>query len=192
MLKKASAGILMVLAISYVAIAQDDKAGNGIFALIQTSKGSITIEVEYNRVPKTAANFIGLAEKGFYDGLIFHRLVPNGIIQGGDPEGTGYGHPGYSFKDEFHKDLVHGGPGVVSMANSGKHTNGSQFFITLRAIPSLDRKHSIFGKVIKGMEVVSSLEEGDVIQKTTITKVGDEAMEFNPSIVFTEKDRKKR
>lgn len=182
----------MVLTIPFFSFAQDDKGANGIYAQIQTAKGSISIALEYSMVPKTAANFIGLAEKGFYDGLIFHRLIPNGIIQGGDPEGTGYGHPGYRFKDEFHKDLMHGGPGVVSMANSGKHTNGSQFFITLRAIPKLDGKHSIFGKVTQGMEVVSNLEEGDVIQKVTITRVGAEATDFNHSIVFTEKDRKKR
>lgn len=173
-------------------IAQQKDLDNGIYAIMETSKGKVIIKLEYTRVPKTAANFIALVEKGFYDGLTFHRVVPNGIVQGGDPEGTGYGHPGYSFKDEFHKDLVHDGPGVVSMANSGKHTNGSQFFITLRAIPKLDKKHSVFGQAIDGMEAVSLLEEGDNIQKVTIVRVGTEAEGFKHLIVFTDKDQKKR
>ena len=173
-------------------IAQQKDLDNGIYAIMETSKGKVIIKLEYTRVPKTAANFIALVEKGFYDGLTFHRVVPNGIVQGGDPEGTGYGHPGYSFKDEFHKDLVHDGPGVVSMANSGKHTNGSQFFITLRVIPKLDKKHSVFGQAIDGMEAVSLLEEGDNIQKVTIVRVGTEAEGFKHLIVFTDKDQKKR
>ena len=191
-MKKGLLLTLIGLWTTVLCIAQQKDLDNGIYAIMETSKGEVIIKLEYTRTPKTAANFIGLVEKGFYDGLTFHRVVPNGIVQGGDPEGTGYGHPGYSFKDEFHKDLVHDGPGVVSMANSGKHTNGSQFFITLRAIPKLDKKHSVFGQAVDGMEAVSLLEEGDNIQKVTIVRVGTEAEGFKHLIVFTDKDQKKR
>ena len=191
-MKKGLLLTLIGLWTTVLCIAQQKDLDNGIYAIMETSKGKVIIKLEYTRVPKTAANFIALVEKGFYDGLTFHRVVPNGIVQGGDPEGTGYGHPGYSFKDEFHKDLVHDGPGIVSMANSGKHTNGSQFFITLRAIPKLDKKHSVFGRAIHGMEAVYLLEEGDNIQKVTIVRVGTEAEGFKHLIVFTDKDQKKR
>jgi cyclophilin family peptidyl-prolyl cis-trans isomerase len=174
---------------------------DGLYAEIATSRGKILIKLEYELVPKTVANFVGLTEgtiankhkkagEPYYDGLNFHRVVPDGIIQGGCPEGNGMGNPGYKFKDEFSMKLVHDKPGIVSMANSGKHTNGSQFFITHRAIQSLDRKHAVFGYVVQGMDVVDAIQEGDEIERVSIKRVGDKAKAFNPATYFTEKDRK--
>ena len=132
-----------------------------------TDKGIIRIELFADRVPRTVANFEKLAGQGYYDGLTFHRVIKNFMIQGGCPLGTGTGGPGYTFPDEFHKDLKHDGPGVLSMANAGANTNGSQFFITLAATPWLDNKHSIFGEVVEGMDVVEK------IGRTATSKPGD-------------------
>ncbi|MDR0871355.1 MAG: peptidylprolyl isomerase [Planctomycetaceae bacterium] len=137
-------------------------------ATIQTKKGTIKIELYDKKTPKTVGNFETLAKKGFYDGLTFHRVVPNFVIQGGCPKGDGTGGPGYEFGDEFDKTLSHSGPGVLSMANAGPNTNGSQFFITLAECDYLDGKHSVFGKVIDGMSVVKSVKEGDVMEKVTV------------------------
>ncbi len=126
-------------------------------AVIETSKGRIVIELYTDKAPKTAGNFITLAKKGFYDGIIFHRVIPGFMIQTGDPTGTGRGGPGYSFADEFGPALSHDGPGVVSMANAGPNTNGSQFFITLVPTPKLDGIHAIFGRVIEGQNVVEQI-----------------------------------
>ena len=126
-------------------------------AIIETSKGRIVIELYKDEAPKTVENFVTLATKGFYNGLIFHRVIPGFMVQTGDPTGTGMGGPGYTFADEFAPSLHHDGPGVVSMANSGPNTNGSQFFITLAATPWLDGKHAIFGHVIEGQEVVDHI-----------------------------------
>ena len=126
-------------------------------ALIETTKGKIVIELYKDKVPKTTENFITLAKKGFYNGIIFHRVIPGFMIQTGDPTGTGRGGPGYTFPDEFVSDLKHDSVGVVSMANSGPNTNGSQFFITLAPTPWLDGKHSIFGHVTEGQSVVESI-----------------------------------
>ena len=123
-------------------------------AIIETSKGRIVIELYKDQVPKTVENFVTLAKKGFYNGIVFHRVIPGFMIQTGDPTGTGRGGPGYTFADEFAPDLHHDGPGIVSMANAGPNTNGSQFFITLAAAPGLDGKHAIFGHVIEGQQVV--------------------------------------
>lgn len=127
---------------------------------INTSMGNIDIELFPNEVPKTVENFVGLAEKGYYDGIIFHRIIDNFMIQGGDPTGTGSGGESFfgdSFEDEFSDELRHDQPGILSMANAGPNTNGSQFFITLTATPWLDGKHSVFGKVINGLDIVKSI-----------------------------------
>jgi peptidyl-prolyl cis-trans isomerase A (cyclophilin A) len=126
-------------------------------AIIETNHGTIDIELFEDKAPKTTANFISLAEKGFYDGIIFHRVIPNFMIQGGDPRGDGTGGPGYEIGDEFHPSLKHNVPGILSMANSGPNTGGSQFFITVAATPWLDGKHAIFGKVVRGMDVVNKI-----------------------------------
>jgi len=133
-----------------------------LVAQINTSMGDIEIELFVDKTPKTVENFVGLATKGYYDGVIFHRIIKDFMIQGGDPTGTGTGGESYfggSFEDEFDNDLKHTGPGILSMANAGPNTNGSQFFITLVPTPWLDGKHSIFGKVINGMDLVKSIGE---------------------------------
>jgi len=142
------------------------------FAHFQTTLGDFTVELFDAKAPKTVANFAGLAEgsrewkhpktgekhtKPFYDGLVFHRIIEGFVLQGGDPLGQGFGGPGYQFADEFHPDLRHDGAGVLSMANAGPNTNGSQFFITLGPTPHLDRKHSVFGKVVKGLDVIEKI-----------------------------------
>ncbi len=126
-------------------------------ATIETNHGTVKIELFEDTAPKTAGNFIELAEKGFYDGVIFHRVIDGFMIQGGDPTGTGRGGPGYQIDDEFGEGLRHDGEGMLSMANAGPNTGGSQFFITLAATPWLDGKHAIFGKVVEGMEVVRAI-----------------------------------
>jgi cyclophilin family peptidyl-prolyl cis-trans isomerase len=130
-------------------------------ATIKTDKGDIVIELYTKEAPVTVNNFVFLARNGFYDNITFHRVITGLVAQTGDPSGTGFGGPGYQFKDEFAPDLKHDAPGVVSMANSGPDTNGSQFFITMEATPDLDGKHAIFGKVIKGMDVVEALTPRD-------------------------------
>jgi peptidyl-prolyl cis-trans isomerase B (cyclophilin B) len=132
-------------------------------AEITTPKGIITLELYADKTPQTVANFEDLANHGFYDELTFHRVIPDFMIQGGCPDGTGAGGPGYEFDDEFHPDLKHDAPGVLSMANAGPNTNGSQFFITHVETPWLDGKHSVFGRVIQGQDVVNAIEQGDEI-----------------------------
>ena len=124
---------------------------------IETSKGDIYADLFKQEVPKTVTNFVTLSKKGFYDGLIFHRVIPNFMIQTGDPTGTGQGGPGYTFQDEFSPSLHHDKPGILSMANAGPNTNGSQFFITQVPTPWLDRKHSVFGQVTQGVEIVTEI-----------------------------------
>jgi cyclophilin family peptidyl-prolyl cis-trans isomerase len=126
-------------------------------ARFETNRGNFSIELFEDRAPLTTKNFIDLAEKNFFDGLIFHRVIPGFMIQGGDPQGTGTGGPGYKIKDEFHQELRHDAPGVLSMANAGPNSGGSQFFITLAATPWLDGKHAVFGKVVDGMDVVEAI-----------------------------------
>ena len=138
-------------------------------ATLVTRRGTIRIKLHDDKAPKTVANFAKLAGEGFYDGLKFHRVIPNFMIQGGCPRGTGTGGPGYTFADEFHPELKHDGPGVLSMANSGPNTNGSQFFITHVATPWLDGKHSVFGRVIEGQDVVNAIRANDVMDKVTVT-----------------------
>ena len=131
--------------------------------VMKTSKGDIEAVIYATKTPMTAANFLNLAEKDYYDGITFHRVIPNFMIQGGDPEGSGRGGPGYRFADEFDPSLKHTGPGIFSMANAGPGTNGSQFFVTHVATPWLDGKHTVFGKVTKNLDVVNAIVKGDVI-----------------------------
>jgi cyclophilin family peptidyl-prolyl cis-trans isomerase len=126
-------------------------------ARIETSKGTFSIELYEDRAPTTVKNFADLADRGFYDGVIFHRVIAGFMIQGGDPTGTGRGGPGHTIPDEFHPELHHDVPGVLSMANAGPNTGGSQFFITLAATPWLDGRHAVFGRVTEGMDVVESI-----------------------------------
>jgi peptidylprolyl isomerase len=150
-----------------------------LLAHIHTNRGTITAELFYDKVPMTVGNFVGLAQgnlanhavkKGvpYYDGLKFHRVIDNFMIQGGDPQGSGSGGPGYKFADEFHPDLRHDGPGILSMANAGPGTNGSQFFITHTETSWLDGKHTVFGKVVMGMEIVNAIRQGDRIERMEI------------------------
>ncbi|TWU11519.1 putative peptidyl-prolyl cis-trans isomerase [Symmachiella macrocystis] len=137
-------------------------------ATIVTNKGTITLELYDDKVPNTVANFEKLAGEGFYDGLKFHRVIEDFMIQTGCPQGTGTGDAGYKFDDEFHADLKHDGPGVLSMANAGPNTNGSQFFITHVETSWLDGKHSVFGRVTEGQDVVNSIEQGDKMEKVSV------------------------
>ena len=168
----------------------------GLYADIQTNKGNILIQLTYDKTPTTVANFVSLAEgtnnqvdsiykgKYYYDGLVFHRVIPDFMIQGGDPTATGQGGPGYQFEDEFAEELKHDGPGVLSMANAGPDTNGSQFFITHKETPWLDGKHSVFGKVVQGQSVVDSIQQNDTIVAVEIIRKGSEARKFKAEDVF--------
>lgn len=135
---------------------------------IETTKGEIELKLYPDKVPLTVANFVNLVQHGYYNGIVFHRVIPNFMIQTGDPEGSGRGGPGYTFEDEFDSSLTHDGPGVLSMANAGPKTNGSQFFITHVATPWLDGKHAIFGRVVSGQDVVNKIIQGDRMVKVTI------------------------
>ena len=139
-----------------------------LFVTLQTSKGDIKLELYASQTPKTVANFANLVQRGFYDGIVFHRVIGDFMIQGGDPTGTGRGGPGYQFADEIVAELKHDGPGVLSMANAGPNTNGSQFFITHVATPHLDGKHTVFGRVVQGQDVANSIRQGDKIEKATL------------------------
>lgn len=161
---------------------------DGLYAKFITSKGDILIKLEFEKTPLTVMNFVGLAEgtkdsnrgKGFrfYDGLTFHRVIPNFMVQGGDPAGNGSGGPGYKFPNEIDPTLMHDAPGVLSMANAGPGTNGSQFFITHVKTPWLDGKHTVFGHVVEGQDVVNAIRQGDTIKNINIIRMGIKATAF--------------
>ncbi len=170
---------------------------DGIYARFKTTKGDILVRLTEELTPGTVGNFVALAEgslknnarpegKPYYDGLKFHRVIPDFMIQGGCPQGTGTGDPGYKFDDEFHPGLRHNGPGVLSMANAGPGTNGSQFFITHVATPWLDDKHTVFGKVIEGQDVVDAIRQNDIIESVEIVRVGKNAEEWDALAAFEE------
>jgi peptidyl-prolyl cis-trans isomerase A (cyclophilin A) len=174
----------------------------GIYAKIKTNQGDILLTLHYKKTPGTVANFVGLSEgkidnsfksknEPFYDGIKFHRVIPEFMIQTGCPQGTGTGDPGYKFDDEFHPDLKHDKPGILSMANSGKATNGSQFFITHIPTEWLDNKHTVFGEVIEGQNVVNDIKEDDIISSIEIIRIGEEAGSWDASFNFTEFKSKK-
>jgi FKBP-type peptidyl-prolyl cis-trans isomerase len=178
---------------------------DGLYAKFNTTKGEILVALEFQKTPGTVGNFMALAEGNlenevkpqgtpYYDGLQFHRVIPDFMIQGGCPQGSGTGNPGYKFDDEFHVDLSHEGPGVLAMANAGPGTNGSQFYITHIATPWLDNKHTVFGNVVTGQEVVDAIAQGDKIESLEIIKVGAEAEAFNAVEAFRtfEGSREKR
>jgi peptidyl-prolyl cis-trans isomerase B (cyclophilin B) len=139
-------------------------------ATIETNKGNIVLELYPTYAPKTVNNFVFLARQGFYDGIKFHRVISNFVIQGGDPTGTGTGGPGYRFEDELRGNPLLHETGVISMANAGANTNGSQFFLTHSPQPHLNGRHTVFGKVIEGMDVVNAIRQGDVMQSVTIAE----------------------
>jgi peptidyl-prolyl cis-trans isomerase A (cyclophilin A) len=178
---------------------------NGIYAKFTTSKGEILVQLEHEKTPGTVGNFVALSEGNlenavkkqgipYYDGLKFHRVIPDFMVQGGCPQGSGTGNPGYKFDDEFHSDLKHDAPGKLSMANSGPATNGSQFYITHVPTPWLDGKHTIFGLVIEGQEIVDAIAQGDELTAVEIIRVGAEATAFNAVEAFRtfEGSREKR
>ncbi len=139
-------------------------------ATIVTNRGSIRLQLHDKETPETCANFEKLSKDGFYDGLKFHRVLADFMVQTGCPQGTGTGGPGYNFQDEFHDSLKHDTPGVLSMANAGPNTNGSQFFITHVPTPWLDGKHSVFGRVLEGQDVVNAIQQDDVMEKVTVSE----------------------
>jgi cyclophilin family peptidyl-prolyl cis-trans isomerase len=165
---------------------------DGLYATFHTPRGAITAQLFPDEVPLTVANFVGLAEgtipfegrpagKPFYDGLVFHRVVADFVVQGGDPLGNGEGGPGYEFQDEFSPRLKHDAAGVLAMANSGPNTNGSQFYFTLAAVHRLDYKHTVFGRVVRGLDVLPNIEPGDLMTRVEIVRVGAKAEAFHPT-----------
>lgn len=189
--------LLLLTVISVSAKDKKPKLEKGLYAEMETSKGKILLQLEFEKTPLTVANFVGLAEGKiknshkalsipFYDGLTFHRVIPNFMIQGGDPNANGTGGPGYKFKDEFLPELKFTGPGILAMANSGPKTNGSQFFITHVATGYLDNRHTIFGHVITGQEVVDAIVQGDSIVHIKIIRKGKKAKKFKADKVFAE------
>lgn len=174
----------------------------GLFAIILTSKGEITIQLEFEKTPGTVGNFAGLATgkikndirpigEPYYNGLKFHRVIKDFMVQAGCPLGTGTGDPGYKFDDEFNGDLKHDRPGILSMANAGPSTNGSQFFITHVETPWLDNKHTVFGHVINGMDIVNSISQNDEIISVNINAVGEKAQAFDPAQAFEDFNKSK-
>ena len=178
----------VVFGMQTASFAGEEKMQDGLYAKMVTSKGDILLRLEFEKTPLTVCNFVGLAEgtiksnrpagTKYYDGLKFHRVIADFMIQGGCPQGTGTGGPGYDFPDEIDPSLKHDGPGILSMANAGPSTNGSQFFITHKATPWLDGKHAVFGKVVEGQDVVNQIRQGDKIVRLEIQRVGEKAKAF--------------
>jgi len=168
---------------------------NGLYAIVETSKGEITLNLEFEKTPATVGNFVALCEGEmknsskdlgvpYYDNMKFHRVINDFMVQGGCPLGTGSGNPGYKFDDEFHPDLKHDKPGILSMANAGPATNGSQFFITHIPTAWLDNKHTVFGNVVNGMDVVNSITQGDEIKVIKISRIGENASKLKRLILL--------
>jgi cyclophilin family peptidyl-prolyl cis-trans isomerase len=194
MLKKLLCTFVFLAGSIAINFAAEKKLEDGLYADMDTTKGKVLLKLEFEKTPLTVANFVGLAEgtkdystkgeppkkqdKPFYDGLTFHRVIPSFMIQGGDPQGNGRGGPGYRFKDEFDPTLKHDKPGILSMANAGPGSNGSQFFITHVPTPHLDNKHSVFGHVVEGQDVVNNIVVGDKIKLVKILRIGDKAKQF--------------
>ena len=197
---------LIILIINFSCNMSQKNNNDTIYASIETSKGIIKTQLFFNLTPVTVANFISLAEgenkevsdqykgKKYYNGITFHRVIPDFMIQGGDPTGTGSGSPGYNFKDEFVDELKHDSAGILSMANAGPGTNGSQFFITHKETPWLDGAHTVFGNVVEGQDIVDKIEQGDSIINIEIIRQGNSAKKFNASKIFTNhfKEEEKR
>lgn len=189
---------LLVTVFSSISVqAKKPKLEKGMYAEIQTNKGKILLKLEFEKTPLTVANFVGLAEgkiknsakaEGvpYYDGLKFHRVISDFMIQGGDPLGNGTGGPGYAFKDEFLPEFRFTGPGILAMANAGPKTNGSQFFITHKETPWLNDRHTIFGHVVTGQDIVNTIQQNDVIEKIKIIRKGRPAKKFKAEKVFEE------
>ena len=197
--------VLFVTGLMIASCGQYKNMEEGLYARIETNKGNILAKLTYKQTPMTVANFVGLAEgkiknsaKGegvpFYDGLTFHRVIPDFMIQGGDPKGNGQGGPGYSFDDEFVNELKHDKKGILSMANAGPGTNGSQFFITHVPVPRLDGKHTVFGEVNDSLSlsVIDSIKINDTIRKVKIIRIGKEAKKFDAPQVFSDVQEAKR
>ena len=201
MIKKIIIFITLIQTLNSCNMKDYSELNEGIYANMETSKGDILLELFYKKTPLTVSNFVALSEgnhpaaaeeysgKAYYDGLKFHRVIENFMIQGGDPTGTGSGGPGFQFDDEFSDELKHTGPGILSMANAGPGTNGSQFFITHVETPWLDGKHSVFGKVSTaldstGLEVVDNIAQDDLIKSVKIIRIGKDAENFDAPKVF--------
>lgn len=187
----AAAAVLLLLAATVSCARPARNLPEGLYAVIDTERGEVVVELDPERAPLTVMSFVGLAEgridndvrpgQPFFDGLTFHRVEPGFVIQGGDPNGDGTGGPGYRFPTETHPELLHDGPGVVAMANSGPDTNGSQFYITLRATPHLDGGYNVFGRVIEGMDSVNAVQQGDRMRSVKIVRVGQAAQAYQAS-----------
>jgi len=191
----------VMISILNVLAAAGGERPDGLYAKMDTTKGMIVVRFFYKETPMTVGNFVGLAEGAltwrdpsggekkskYFDGLIFHRVVPDFVIQGGDPLGRGYGGPGYQFPDEFHPSLRHDKAGILSMANAGPGTNGSQFFITHGPTPHLDNRHAVFGEVVEGMDVVYKIVQGDKIKSIVIERIGADAKAYDAAKAFQDK-----